>query len=428
MVNCNISYDNNQQGIYFSGQTLSGAIEITNEKNRSIKGITLKIEGFAKCKWTEHEGSGKHRRTIYYKGREDYISTFSYLIGSYNGEAIDLAEGVHKFNFICALPPQLPTSLESKYGYIRYQIKVEVERPWKSDFKFCYAFTVLKPLDLNFENQSLKLPLKAEVSKSFFLGFSNKNLYMSAEVPFCGYVSGQSAPVSVSINNESGVEVYEITIELMKIIYYNSDTPRMRTRRREEKVAMTKHQGVPAKKKGAAMGNLVIPAVPPTNTGTCRTIQVFYEILVTAKTSGMHRNLTVVLPITIGTVPLLSTYQNIYPALQQDQIQSGWNIQPSTSQATYPATQPAYSTLETSYPSAPVANLNPDLPPPSYQEAMMTTTQEVDNEEGLNDQQAFNPKYPVFNFANQAPMPSQALAPPPYSLPPTDTKNEKKPL
>lgn len=124
---------------------------------------------------------------------------------------------------------------------------------------------------------------------------------MSAEIPFCGYVSGQSAPVSVSINNESGVEVYEITIELMKIIYYNSDTPRMRTRRREEKVAMTKHQGVPAKKKGAAMGNLVIPAVPPTNTGTCRTIQVFYEILVTAKTSGMHRNLTVVLPITIGT-------------------------------------------------------------------------------------------------------------------------------
>ena len=48
MVNCNITYDNNHQGIYFSGQTLSGTIELTNEKKRSIKGITLKIEGFAK--------------------------------------------------------------------------------------------------------------------------------------------------------------------------------------------------------------------------------------------------------------------------------------------------------------------------------------------------------------------------------------------
>ena len=42
------------------------------------------------CKWTESEGSGKHRRTIYYKGREDYISTFSYLVGSYNGKNIIL--------------------------------------------------------------------------------------------------------------------------------------------------------------------------------------------------------------------------------------------------------------------------------------------------------------------------------------------------
>jgi len=193
--------------------------------------------------------------------------------------------------------------LSQTYFFI---LQVEVERPWKTDFKFCYAFTVLKPLDLNYENQQLKLPLKAEVSKSFFLGFSNKNLYMTAEIPFCGYVSGQSAPVSVSINNESGIEVSEITIELMKMFYYNSDTPRMRTRRREERVALTKHQGVPAKKKGAASGNLVIPAVPPTNTGTCRPVQVFYEILVTARTAGMHRNLTVVLPITIGTGEFLN--------------------------------------------------------------------------------------------------------------------------
>lgn len=119
--------------------------------------------------------------------------------------------------------------------------------------------------------------------------------------------------------------------------------------------------------------------------------------------------------------------------MQQEQIQTGWNIQPSTSQASYPPSQAPYPPSQyppsdAAFPSAPVANLSPDLPPPSYQEAMMTTTQEVDNEEGLNDQQAFNPKYPVFNFSNQAPMPPQAFAPPPYSLPASDTKNEKKPL
>lgn len=156
-------------------------------------------------------------------------------------------------------------------------------------------------MDLNYDNPQLRQPLKADVSKSFFLGLSGKNLYMTAEIPFCGYVSGQTASVVVQINNESSVEVTDIIVELMKIFYYNSDTPRMRTRKREEKVASTKHQGVPPKKKGDAQAILVIPAVPPTNMGSCRVIQLFYEIHVTARVSGLHRNLTVVLPITIGT-------------------------------------------------------------------------------------------------------------------------------
>lgn len=49
MVQCNIIFDNsNTHGVYFSGQTVSGAVEILNEKKRNIKAVTLKIEGYAK--------------------------------------------------------------------------------------------------------------------------------------------------------------------------------------------------------------------------------------------------------------------------------------------------------------------------------------------------------------------------------------------
>jgi hypothetical protein len=48
MVNCNIKFDNNAQAIYYSGQVLSGVIELNNEKARNIRGLSLKIEGFAK--------------------------------------------------------------------------------------------------------------------------------------------------------------------------------------------------------------------------------------------------------------------------------------------------------------------------------------------------------------------------------------------
>ena len=85
------------------------------------------------------------------------------------------------------------------------------------------------------------------------------------------------------------------------------------------------------------------------------------------------------------SVPLASTYQ-----------QSSLNIQPSTSQA---------------------SRIAHDLPPPSYQEAMMTTNQEEDiNEKVLDEDEPFNPKYPFFDFTKQV------------TTPPSDPKNEKKPL
>jgi hypothetical protein len=48
MVQCVIKFDNNSQGIYYAGQILSGIIELTNEKARNIRGLSLRIEGFAK--------------------------------------------------------------------------------------------------------------------------------------------------------------------------------------------------------------------------------------------------------------------------------------------------------------------------------------------------------------------------------------------
>lgn len=50
MPTCNIVFDNNPNGIYYAGQTLSGVIKLDNDKKREIRGITLRIEGFATVK------------------------------------------------------------------------------------------------------------------------------------------------------------------------------------------------------------------------------------------------------------------------------------------------------------------------------------------------------------------------------------------
>lgn len=50
MARCEVKFDNNPHGIYYSGQVLSGFVEITNDKARKIRGLSLRIEGFAKVR------------------------------------------------------------------------------------------------------------------------------------------------------------------------------------------------------------------------------------------------------------------------------------------------------------------------------------------------------------------------------------------
>lgn len=263
------------------------------------------------CKWSETKGSGRHRRTVIYRGREDYINTVTYLVGNYNGAETELSVGLHKFNFTCVLPFNLPTSFESKYGHIRYQIKVELERPWKLDLKYSFGFTVIKVYDLNYESPAIRTPLKAETTKNFFLGLSSKSVYISTEIPMRGFVAGQTVPITIATNNESNIDVKEIKISLKKVIQYNSQSPRTKTRERIESSSEIRHSGVQRKSKENAVVHMIFPAVPPTNITFCSIIQVSYFIQIVAKVGGMHFSPILSLPVTIGTVPLATSYRPI---------------------------------------------------------------------------------------------------------------------
>lgn len=72
------------------------------------------------------------------------------------GNEIEIPSGKQVYNFTCTLPPVLPSSFEGQYGYIRYTVKVTLDRPWKFDQETKMAFTVLNAFDLNL-NPSYKV-------------------------------------------------------------------------------------------------------------------------------------------------------------------------------------------------------------------------------------------------------------------------------
>lgn len=229
----------------------------------------------------------------------------TYLIGGPEGNPIEIAPGSYQYNFQAALPALLPTSFEAKYGSIRYIINVVFERPWKSNITYKVGFTVLKHLDLNYENPALKIPTKMETQKSFYCGICRTNpLLLMASIPMSGFVSGQGIPVSIQINNQSSIDVDQLKVSLMKIVFYNSQTPEKKTKEETQIISEVKCGKVQKNSAAKFDQRLNIPALPPSNLTYCRILNVSYEVHVSASMSGFHSNPLMKIPITLGTIPL----------------------------------------------------------------------------------------------------------------------------
>ena len=72
------------------------------------------------------------------------------IAGSGQGSnTTELPTGRHTFPFQYQLPPNLPSSFEGGVGYVRYQVKCKIDKPWKFDHKTKTPFTVISVLDLN---------------------------------------------------------------------------------------------------------------------------------------------------------------------------------------------------------------------------------------------------------------------------------------
>jgi Arrestin (or S-antigen), N-terminal domain len=65
------------------------------------------------------------------------------------GESFILPAGNYQYPFSFQLPLGLPSSFEGDFGYVRYTIKIVVDRPWKFNYEAKAAIAVNSIYDLN---------------------------------------------------------------------------------------------------------------------------------------------------------------------------------------------------------------------------------------------------------------------------------------
>jgi Arrestin (or S-antigen), N-terminal domain/Arrestin (or S-antigen), C-terminal domain len=284
--------------------------------------MTLDICGVAEVTWKETEDvdteAGKQSKEVTYTGKEEYVSSKTRLLSAMSGKEVEIPKGTNVYNFQCFIPPNAPTSFEGTMGYIRYTVSLNLDRKEKRDESFVRAFTVIRPVDLNNESPDLRLPCQMERIKTFCCWpCSSDPLIITVQIPMAGYVSGQQIDISIDVNNQSRIDVDKMNIELRKNVYYYVREPKEGFKSDEVRVTGAKLPSVLAHSTYKAQQKIEIPPITPTDSTQSSLIHQAYELILTASVSGCHASPSIVIPITIGTVPLAQSFTASAPSADE---------------------------------------------------------------------------------------------------------------
>jgi len=345
-------------GAYYAGTNVTGRLQFTLDKPKKIRAIIIKFTGLAKTSWTETESVRQNdgntaNENMTFTAEEEYFSNKYNLAGGPNSE-IEIPAGDHTYPFSTTLPPLLPSSFEGEHGNIRYTVKATLDRPWKFDQNVEKVFTVVTPVDLNY-NVKAKEPVKLEIEKSFCCCWCKSGpLTLVVNLPYSGFVPGQHIPVTLEVDNASNIRVDNVVVRLQKVLSWKAREPK--TKEREDNVEIVKVSlgAVETNSSQTYTQELSVPVMPPCNLDQCSIIHCKYTLQVTAEVSGCHSNLYGEVPIFLGTVPIYQappgpppgapfTTPSAPPPMDGPQNNIGFNVNPGPTEGNMYPTLPAMS-------------------------------------------------------------------------------------
>ncbi|XP_056022792.1 arrestin domain-containing protein 3-like [Ostrea edulis] len=357
----------NAQGIFWSGQTVSGRATVDLESEMKMREIRLAFEGKAYVHWSERHGSGKHRRTVHYRATEYYFNNVVIVFGKGlgGGDEQILHPGQHAFPFSFVLPPSLPSSFEGGIGHVRYTIKGTIDRPWRFDDHTVLAFTVLSALDLNQQPLATHGAEATDSKNLCCLCCKSGPITGTIKVNRIGYVPGESLYFEASAQNMSN-RVCGMSAALEMITTFHATS---KSRSVPQDINIIQHQDLKPGDSDVWGGErFIVPPLPPSYLAGCNIIDIRYILKLVIDPSGPAFDLSVPVEIIIGTIPLQS-------AVQQYQ-----------------------QTLSAAQPSAPPQVA---MPAPSYNESILGPTN-ITGEEGGEHTQGqldFTPTYTYYNWS-----------------------------
>lgn len=268
----------------------------------------MAVHGKGITKFRDFDGESFFAKEVEFTGRETYISSSINIFKYKEDSPKNFKPNIYTYTFNLNLPRQLPSSLNGKYGKIRYYVEISLITEWE------YVIYVKKPFTIiNLNNLSGRVDLmekRSEEIKECFGYFSckTKPLYLKASIPFTGYSTGKTINVTIFIRNYSGFEVSRIVLSLKRQHIFSSKTPDIRTISDKKTIIKTIAEGAKNKCEKKILAEIKINSNLFNTDVTSKICKLTYILQIAARVVGFHKSLKIEFPIVIGNNSL--NYEN----------------------------------------------------------------------------------------------------------------------
>lgn len=294
--------------VFSGGDLVSGRVIVDVAGDVRVKTLSIHARGVAKVRWTESRNAGANTAyTQNYTEEVEYLNHYDILIGEQRDEDNPeegltlLHTGIHEFAFSFHLPQMpLATSFEGKHGSVRYWVRAELLRPWMLPVKVKKEFTVFEHIDIN--TPLLLAPQAGTKEKTLCCWFcASGPISLSAKIERKGYTPGESIQIFAEVENCSS------RVVVPKAALYQTQTFIAKGKGKQIQQLVSNLRGDPlaqGKSQSWEGKQLKIPPVSPSIID-CPIIRVEYALVVYVDIPG-GLNLSLSLPLVIGTIPLHS--------------------------------------------------------------------------------------------------------------------------
>ncbi|XP_057295499.1 arrestin domain-containing protein 2-like [Hydractinia symbiolongicarpus] len=360
--------------VFYPGEKLAGSVILNLWHPMDMRGLRIELQGKSHCHWTEEHGTGDNKKTEHYSGSEKIFEYVTCLYGNLpTATTMKLSHppGRYEYQFMFTLPQTLPSSFEGSHGHIRYELKAQIDKPWKFDHKVKRPIIINEIIDPNLPHFG-KGPGGDAHKEVGLLCCAAGPLDLIASIDRAAYCPGEIALINAEVQNHTSRNMKALKAKLVQEIQYHA------TRKvKQEYKTISKVVGPPIPKGEFANWTnepFGIPATPPTITTSKIITLVYYLVVEVDVPWGV--DLSVKMPITMGTVPFRHSYGNPLPG----------NVQ-----------VPSFTPSSFVPPPSSVFGY-PDMAPPSYAAAVGISESSIADDDDVHTMG--NLRYmPVYTFA-----------------------------